>query len=225
MGGTGAASRRWRHAHGVIDLSAPQVMAIVNLTPDSFFDGGHLMPDEGTGPNLSVAARRVFGLREDGADILDLGGESTRPGAAFVSPADEARRVLPLLRRLRESDIGTPISVDTRRASVARQALAEGASIINDVSGLADPEMALVAAESGAGVVISHLRGQPATMQQCIDFHDLFAEVADELGERVAAAERAGVDRQQIVVDPGVGFGKDAEQSAALAVGAASIGP
>lgn len=216
-------SRAWRHAHGVLDLRTPRVMAIVNLTPDSFFDGGHLMPEDGVGPNLSVAARRALGLLEVGADILDLGGESTRPGASFVSPEDEARRVLPVLLRLRESGISAPISVDTRRASVARRALAEGAAIINDVSGLADPEMADVVAESGAGLVISHLRGEPATMQHCVEFHDLFAEVADELGERIALAERAGVSRAQIVVDPGVGFGKDAEQSAALAVSAANI--
>ncbi len=216
-------SRAWRHAHGALDLCTPRVMAIVNLTPDSFFDGGHLMPEDGVGPNLSVAARRAFGLLEAGADILDLGGESTRPGASFVSPEDEARRVLPVLRRLRESGISAPISVDTRRASVARRALADGAAIINDVSGLADPEMADVVAESGAGLVISHLRGEPATMQNSVDFHDLFAEVADELCERIALAQRAGVARAQIVVDPGVGFGKDAEQSAALAVGAAHI--
>ncbi|MCB9566170.1 MAG: dihydropteroate synthase [Myxococcales bacterium] len=191
-------------------------MAIINLTPDSFFDGGHLMPEEGQGPNLSVACRRALGLREQGASILDLGGESTRPGAAPVSPEDEARRVLPVIARLRELGVDVPLSVDTRRAAVARAAIAAGASIINDVSGLADPEMAAVAAESGAGLVISHLRGEPATMQEVIAFSRLFDEVASELAARVEQALAAGVDRAQIVVDPGVGFGKDADQSAAL---------
>ena len=215
--------RVWRHAHGVLDLNTPRVMAIVNLTPDSFFDGGHLMPEESDAPNLSVATKRAHGLRERGADILDLGGESTRPGAAAVSSEVELRRVLPVLMRLVASERAGPISVDTRRAAVARRVVDAGAAIINDISGLADPEMATVVAESGAGLVISHLRGDPATMQHKIDFCDLFAEITDELGEMVAAALRAGVCRSQIVVDPGIGFGKDAEQSAALVVGAADI--
>ncbi|HFE46249.1 MAG TPA: dihydropteroate synthase [Nannocystis exedens] len=198
-------------------------MAIVNLTPDSFFDGGHLMPEEGVAPNLSVATKRARGLCDRGADILDLGGESTRPGAKPVSSEVEIRRVLPVLRRLVASERRVPISVDTRRAAVARRAVDAGAAIINDISGLADPEMASVVAESGAGLVISHLRGEPATMQTRIKFRDLFAEITDELGEMVAAALRAGVCRSQIVVDPGIGFGKNAEQSAALVIGAAEI--
>jgi len=198
-------------------------MAIVNVTPDSFFDGGHLMPDESDGPNLSVATRRALDLLQRGAALIDLGGESTRPGASPVTPQAEALRVVGLVERLVAQGCGPQISVDTRRASVARVALQAGAAIINDVSGLADPEMAAVIAQSGAGLVISHLRGVPATMQREIHFADLFAEIADELNERIQVAIRAGVDPSQIVVDPGIGFGKDAEQSAALVVGAADL--
>ena len=209
------ATGRWVHARGALDLASPQVMAIVNLTPDSFFDGGHLVPEAGVMANLTMAIRRCARLIEDGASILDLGGESTRPGAAAVPPELEARRVVPVIARLVEVGVGAPISVDTRRASVARAAVAAGAAIINDVSGLADPEMAAVAAESGAGFVIGHMRGEPATMQEAIAFRDLIGEIGDELAAGVERAVAAGVARERIVVDPCVGFGKTEEQSAA----------
>lgn len=213
----GASSARvWRHARGLVELSAPRVMAIVNLTPDSFFDGGRLMPEEGTAPNVAMAARRALALREEGAHILDLGGESTRPGARPVEPEDERRRVVPVIERLRDLGVDAPISVDTRRAAVAEAAMAAGASIINDISGLADPRMAAVAAATGAGLVISHLRGEPATMQEEIDFGDLLGEVTDELCRAIERALAAGVERERIVVDPGLGFGKRAGESAAL---------
>jgi dihydropteroate synthase len=215
--------RVWRHARGELDLAAPRVMAIVNLTPDSFFDGGHLMPEESDAPNVTVALRRALALREAGAELLDLGGESTRPGSAPVPVEAELRRVLPVLERLCEAGIDVPISVDTRRAAVAEAALARGAAIINDVSGLGDPAMVDVVAATDAGLVISHLRGEPSTMQESIEFRDLFAEVCDELCARVEQAERAGIDRARILVDPGIGFGKTAEQSAALTVGSAEI--
>lgn len=191
-------------------------MAVVNLTPDSFFDGGRLMPEEGVTPNVAMAARRALALREEGADVLDLGGESTRPGARPVDPEDERRRVVPVIERLVGLGIDAPISVDTRRASVAAAAMAAGASIINDVSGLADPAMADVAAATGAGLVISHLRGEPATMQEKIEFDDLLGEVAAELAQAIERALAAGVERARIVVDPGLGFGKRARESAAL---------
>lgn len=212
----------WVHARGRLVLDVPRVMAIVNLTPDSFFDGGNLLPPGRDDPNAAMAVRRCLGLLQDGADILDLGGESTRPGAEPVSPDIELRRVLPVLHRLR-ADPGlahVPISIDTRRAVVARAALAAGATIVNDISGLADPEMAAVIAETGAGLVIGHLRGEPATMQHGIAFDNVVADVGSELARAVERALRAGVAGESIVIDPGIGFGKTAEQSAAL-VGAA----
>jgi dihydropteroate synthase len=215
----------WVHARGVLDLAVPRVMAVVNLTPDSFFDGGNLLPPGGEDPNAGMAVRLCRGLVQQGADILDLGGESTRPGAAPVDAALELRRVLPVLRRLRDDAelAAIPISVDTRHAEVAAAAMAAGAAIINDVSGLADPGMAAVAAASGAGLVLGHLRGEPATMQREVNFNDLLAEVGDELVAAVERALRAGVAADRILVDPGIGFGKTAEQSAALVAASAYL--
>jgi len=216
------ASPVWVHARGRLVFDVPRVMAIVNLTPDSFFDGGNLLPPGRDDPNAAMAMRRCLGLVQDGADILDLGGESTRPGAEPVPPDIELRRVLPVLHRLREdpSLSHVPISIDTRRATVARAALSAGAAIVNDISGLADPEMAAVIAGTGAGLVIGHLRGVPATMQHGIAFDNVVADVGSELAGAVERALRAGVPGESIIVDPGIGFGKTAEQSAAL-VGAA----
>lgn len=216
-------SSLWGHARGAVDLGSPRVMAIVNLTPDSFFDGGHLVPEGRDSANVAMALRRCVQLREEGAAILDLGGESTRPGALVVPTEAELQRVVPLIRRLVEVGVDVPISVDTRRASVARAAVEAGASIINDVSGLADPAMAEVAAASGAGLVIGHMRGEPRTMQESIAFVDLLREVGDELAGSVERAVAAGVERGRIVVDPCVGFGKDAEQSAALVAAGADL--
>ena len=215
----------WVHARGVLTLDVPRVMAVVNLTPDSFSDGGALLPAGGEAPDAGLVARRCRGLVQEGADILDLGGESTRPGAEPVAPELELRRVLPVLRLLAADPelAAIPISVDTRRAAVAAAAMAAGAAIINDVSGLADPAMAEVAARSGAGLVLGHLRGEPATMQRGIRFADLLAEVADELRAAVMRALRAGVASERVVVDPGVGFGKTPEQSAALVACAADL--
>lgn len=212
----------WVHARGRLVFDVPRLMAIVNLTPDSFFDGGNLLPPGRDDPNAAMAVRRCLGLVQEGADILDLGGESTRPGAEPVPPDIELRRVLPVLRRLRDDPAlaQVPISIDTRRAAVARAALSAGAAIVNDVSGLADPEMAAVVAETGAGLVIGHLRGEPATMQHGITFANVLDDVGSELAHAVERALRAGVAGESIVVDPGIGFGKTAEQSAAL-VGAA----
>jgi len=208
--------RLWVHAGGSIDLAAPQVMAIVNLTPDSFFDGGHLVPEGAAAANVSMALRRCATLLAEGAVIVDLGGESTRPGAAPVGPEPEAQRVVPVIERLAAMRTGAAISVDTRRAAVAAAAVAAGATIVNDVSGLADPAMIEVVAASGAGLVIGHMRGEPATMQQQIAFKDVIGEVAEELAAAVARALAGGISRRQIVVDPGIGFGKTAAQSAAL---------
>jgi dihydropteroate synthase len=199
-------------------------MAIVNVTPDSFYDGGRWIAQSRLRPNASVVIAQCRRWIEQGADLLDVGGESTRPGAEPISEQIELARVLPVIEGLRADPAfaSIPISVDTRRAAVARAALAAGATIVNDVSGLADPEMAAVVAHARAGLVISHLRGEPALMQERIEFADLLGEVGDELAAALDRAVAAGVEREQILVDPGVGFGKTARQSAAL-VGAAEL--
>lgn len=214
----------WKHARGAIDLSRPGVMAVVNVTPDSFSDGGRFMADGGAPPSVSVVVQQCARWIEAGATLLDIGGESTRPGAEPVSPDEEQRRVLPVIEGLRRSAVADAvISVDTRRASVAAAALSAGADIVNDVSGLSDPDMASVVARADAGLCIGHLRGVPATMQRDVAFGDLVAEVGAELGEAVGFAMAAGVERSRIVVDPGIGFGKTAEHSAALVVAAAEL--
>lgn len=216
--------RTWRHAGGTIALDRCRVMAIVNVTPDSFYDGGRWIAQSRLRPNASVVIGQCRRWIEQGADLLDVGGESTRPGAEPVDEQTELARVLPILEGLRAdpSFAAIPISIDTRRAAVAEAALAAGATIVNDISGLADVRMAEVVAAARAGLVISHLRGEPATMQDRIAFDDLLTEVGDELAVALARAEAAGVEREQIVVDPGIGFGKTAEQSAAL-VGASEV--
>jgi dihydropteroate synthase len=214
----GFVPRAWAHASGVLSLERPRVMGIVNLTPDSFFDGGRLFLAGRDGPDVDLVVRRCSQLVEDGADLVDIGGESTRPGAQPVAPELEAARVVPVIARL--PSLGVPISVDTRHAEVARRAIDAGADIINDVSGLADPEMAAVVAEAGVGLVVGHLRGRPQTMQRHVAFRDVLREVADELAAVVDRAVAQGVARSHIVVDPGIGFGKSAEQSAALVAGA-----
>jgi dihydropteroate synthase len=210
----------WVHARGVIELRRPRVMAIVNVTPDSFFDGGRL--HDGRATQRQAALEHAHRCLVHGADILDVGGESTRPGAPPVDPSEERDRVLPLIEALRADRAfdAVPISIDTRRASVADAALRAGASIVNDVSGLADPEMTPLLARTGAGVVIGHLRGEPRTMQQEIRFAHVLRDVTEELAARVDAAVAAGVERSRITVDPGIGFGKTAEQSAALVAAA-----
>ncbi len=193
-------------------LEPPVVMAVLNVTPDSFHDGGALSSAGGVDTGrVRVSARAAVAA---GARLLDVGGESTRPGASHVDADEEQARVLPAIRAI--VDLGVSVSVDTRRASVAEAALQAGAVIVNDVSGLADPAMADVVARYGAGLVIGHLRGQPDTMQASIDFDDLLAEVAEELSRSLARAQSAGVSLGHVVVDPGIGFGKTAAQSAAL---------
>jgi dihydropteroate synthase len=215
---------RWRHAHGILELDRCLVMAVVNVTPDSFSDGGRWIAALGRRPNASVVLRQCRRWVEQGADMLDVGGESTRPGAEPVDVETELERVLPIIEGLRQ-DVElarVPVSIDTRHAAVAKAGLAAGAAIVNDISGLADPDMAEVVAAAGAGLVIGHLRGQPATMQDDVHFDDLLGEVAEELERSVARALAAGVLREQILVDPGIGFGKTAAQSAAL-VGASEF--
>ena len=172
-------------------------MGVVNVTPDSFSDGGRFEDAE-------AALAHAWSLLENGADILDVGGESSRPGAAPVSEAEELRRILPVVRQLREA----PVSVDTRNPVVMRAALDAGASMINDIEALQAPGAIEAVAKSKCAVCLMHMKGQPATMQQDPHYDDVIAEVRLFLEQRVQACERAGIGRERIVVDPGFGFGK-----------------
>ncbi|MDR0787591.1 MAG: dihydropteroate synthase [Gemmatimonadota bacterium] len=191
---------RWVHRSGAFDLSAPVVMGVLNITPDSFSDGGlHLDPE--------AAVDRVAAMVNEGVDLVDIGGESTRPGSRSPDPAVEISRVVPVIRAIR-SRWDLPVSVDTRRAEVARAALDAGADIVNDVSALGDPEMAGVISRAGAGVVLMHMRGTPELMQNDPRYIDVAGEVTAELRERLALALDAGINRERIAVDPGIGFAK-----------------
>jgi dihydropteroate synthase len=185
----------------------PSVMGILNVTPDSFFDGGAW-----SSPDEAVAhARR---LAADGAAIVDVGGESTRPGAHGVGVDEELRRVLPVLEAL---DAAVPVSIDTSKAKVARRALESGAVLVNDVTALrGDPAMADVVAEFGAYLCLVHMLGEPGTMQEAPRYEDVVSEVAAFLEERLEAAVAAGIPEQRICVDPGIGFGKTVEHNAEL---------
>jgi dihydropteroate synthase len=183
----------------------PMLMGILNVTPDSFSDGGHFLTAE-------RAIEHGRKLIEDGAVIVDVGGESTRPGADAVSEEEELRRVLPVVEAL--AGDGAVVSIDTSKAGVARAAIAAGAAIVNDVSSSID--MAEVAAETGAGLVIMHMQGTPRTMQSNPDYDDVVAEVRDFLVGRAELAVDRGVDRSQIAIDPGIGFGKTLEHNLEL---------
>jgi dihydropteroate synthase len=179
----------------------PLVLGIVNVTPDSFSDGGSLADAE-------AAAERGLQLAQQGADLLDIGGESTRPGSQPVSLEEELERVLPVVEALRRrTDV--PISVDTSKAEVARRCLTAGAHVINDVTALhGDPDMAAVVRDSRAGVILMHMQGTPATMQQDPHYTDVVTEVLAYLRECLQAVEAQGIEPQRVVLDPGIGFGK-----------------
>ena len=181
----------------------PSVMGIVNVTPDSFSDGGvHLDPDE-----AAAAARRMV---QEGAAIVDIGGESTRPGSEGVSLDEELRRVVPVLERL----VDVPASIDTSKAEVARRALVLGAELVNDVTALGgDPETAAVVAEAGAYVCLMHMQGAPRTMQASPTYDDVVSDVAAFLEERLRYAVDAGIAEERVLLDPGIGFGKTMEQN------------
>jgi dihydropteroate synthase len=186
----------------VLDLGRRTcVMGILNVTPDSFSDGGRFYdPDAALAQGERMAA--------EGADLIDIGGESTRPFAEPIPVAEEIRRVVPVIAALSRRT-AVPISIDTTKAEVARRALAAGASMVNDISGLQhDPELARAAAEAGAPLVLMHMRGEPRTMQVDPRYDDLLGEIRDHLSRAVARAETMGVDRSRLVVDPGIGFGK-----------------
>lgn len=190
-----------------LDLSRPLVMGVINVTPDSFSDGG-LFAD----PARAIAHARK--LIDEGADILDIGGESTRPGSVPVPLAEERRRVLPVMESL--SACGVPVAVDTRKPQLMRDALAAGASMINDISALGAAGALEAVAASDAAICLMHMRGDPRTMQDAPAYDDVVREVRDYLRGRVAAAEAAGIARGRIVVDPGFGFGKTLEHNLAL---------
>lgn len=197
------------------DLRKPLLVGILNVTPDSFSDGGQLR-------DLDDVLRRAEQLQRDGADILDLGGESTRPGAAPVSPQTELNRVLPAVEAI-AARLDLPVSVDTRRAAIAAQALRVGATMINDVSGFRDPDMGRIVAQHGAAWVLMHMPhavGQMLWSQKTKQLQDdpqaALQQIADELAEAVARALASGVARAQLAVDPGIGFGKSLQQNLAL---------
>ncbi len=196
----------------VFEGSGPFLMGVVNATPDSFSDGGRFLDPD-------AAAAQAERLVAEGADLVDLGGESTRPGAPEVPASVEERRVVPVIERLRSRGCTAPISVDTRKAEVARAALAAGANMINDVSALADPALREVAAASGVPTVLMHMRGTPADMARRAVYADVVGEVERELAEALARAVKGGVREDQIILDPGLGFAKTAEQSLALLAG------
>jgi dihydropteroate synthase len=183
-----------------------RIMGILNVTPDSFHDGGKYF-------DKNIAVERAYRIRDDGADIIDIGGESTRPGSLPVPAGEEIDRVCPVIEIIAK-DIGIPISVDTTKSEVARAALGAGASIINDISGLTfDRTTADAAAEYGAGMVLMHIKGRPETMQNDPRYGDLIGEICGFLDEAVRKAVAAGVDLSKIIVDPGIGFGKTLEDN------------
>lgn len=192
-----------------LSLDRPRVMGILNVTPDSFSDGGDLTTAE-----RAVARARAW---DGDVDILDIGGESTRPGARTVPEAEEIARVVPAIRALRDAGITTPISIDTRKAAVAAAALDAGADMVNDVSaGLYDSAMLGLVAERGVPVCLMHAKGLPETMQDNPVYDNVVAEVLDHLAERIEAAEAAGIPKGRIVTDPGIGFGKTLDHNLAL---------
>lgn len=197
----------WHCGRFDFDTSTPIVMGILNITPDSFSDGGLYL-------DADAAVEHALAMVDAGAAIVDVGGESTRPGSDAVDPAEEWERIGAVIAALTER--GLCVSVDTRHAEVASRALAAGASIVNDVSGFRDPAMAQVAAKSGCGCVVMHMAGEPKTMQDNPVYDDVVAEVRDYLRDAAAALEEAGVDRSRICIDPGPGFGKTPKQTIEL---------
>ncbi|QWV95031.1 dihydropteroate synthase [Geomonas oryzisoli] len=197
-------AKTWELSRRTLSLERPQIMGILNVTPDSFSDGGRFF-------SLEAAVERACDLEREGADIIDIGGESTRPNAPAVSLQEELDRVLPVIEALR-GRITVPISIDTYKAGVAKAACAAGAEIVNDVTGLMfDPEMPAVAAAADAGVVVMHTRGMPDTMQKDTGYDDLIADVKEYLAGSIALARKAGLPEKRIAIDPGLGFGKSVQ--------------
>ena len=190
------------------DFGSPRVMGILNVTPDSFSDGGRFV-------DLDDALRQAEQMAEQGADIIDVGGESTRPGAAAVGLDEEMARVLPVIERLRAA-LDLPLSIDTSKPEVMRAAVAAGAAMINDVSALHAPGAIEAAAETGAAVCLMHMQGEPRTMQSSPQYDDVVADILKYLDGRIAACVAGGVARGRLLVDPGFGFGKTLAHNLAL---------
>jgi dihydropteroate synthase len=194
-----------------IDLDRPVVMGVLNVTPDSFSDGGRYV-------ELPAALEHARRLVAEGAAIVDVGGESTRPGATPVNEDEELRRVVPVIERL-AAELRIPISIDTRKPGVMRRSLAAGAAMVNDVAALAAPGALEAIAQSDAAVCLMHMQGEPGTMQAAPNYSDVVREVRDFLGARASACVAAGIARARIAVDPGFGFGKTLEHNLALLAG------
>lgn len=183
------------------------IMGVLNVTPDSFSDGAKFLDPQ-------AAIRHALEMQSAGADLLDIGGESTRPGSSAIPLDEELRRVIPVLERLRDEGLRIPISIDTRKAAVAEAAIAAGAQMINDVSGLrCDPEIAHVAARHKVPLILMHIRGEPATMQRGPFARDVMNDVVEGLRASIRKARKAGVAKSQIILDPGIGFGKSFAQN------------
>jgi len=192
-----------------LTLDRPRIMGILNVTPDSFSDGGRF-------DRLENAVKRAMDMAQT-ADILDIGGESTRPGAATVPEAEEVRRIAPVIRAIRAAGITTPISIDTRKAAVAAAALDAGADMVNDVSGMThDPAMAALVASAQVPVCIMHAQGNPATMQDAPAYEDVVRDVFTWLENRIQAASEAGIRQKNIIIDPGIGFGKTLQHNLSI---------
>jgi dihydropteroate synthase len=200
-------SLTWTFADRSILCDRPVLMGIVNVTPDSFSDGGKFF-------DTSTAVEHARQLVADGADILDIGGESTRPGSDSVSVDEEIRRVVPVIEALRDSGVQTPISIDTRKLKVAEKAVKAGAQIVNDVSALRnEPDLADFIAQNGLGVVLMHMLGMPKTMQQDPHYSNVIDDIRAFLMDRMAFATQHGIAPERIVLDPGIGFGKTVEHN------------
>lgn len=219
-----AAATRSLRAPGrsAMTLDRPRIMGILNVTPDSFSDGGNYA-------QIDAAVERALAMAAEGADLIDVGGESSRPGAQRIDEAEQCRRVVDVIRQTRQRLDAAGhervwISIDTTRSAVARAALGAGASMLNDISGgREDPAILSVAAEHGVPICLMHMKGQPATMQQAPAYDDVVGEVLAHLAQRVEAAVAAGVEASQVVIDPGIGFGKTFEHNMALMRGLAKL--
>jgi dihydropteroate synthase len=207
----------WTLSDRTLTFERPLVMGIVNVTPDSFSDGGRFLAPED-------AVAQALRLVDEGADLLDIGGESSRPGSLPVPLDEELRRVLPVVEAL-ASRVAVPLSIDTTKAAVARRGLTAGAQIINDITALrGDPDLGPVISEMGAGVILMHMRGTPATMQQEPQYEDVVSSVGDFFEERLHVADELGIARSAVVLDPGIGFGKTDAHNWTLLAGLEKLG-
>ncbi len=205
----------------LLSVDQVSIVGILNATPDSFSDGGRFVFEGSVDIERALALAKQ--MERDGANLIDVGGESTRPGAIEVAVETEIARTVPLIKRLVEV-ASIPISIDTRKSHVAQAALAAGAKVVNDVSGLRfDPELAHVVARAGAMLILGHTRGTPETMQQRPHYENVLDEVAEELDESIEIALRAGVARERLILDPGIGFGKRLEDNLALIANVRSL--